>query len=319
MIDINKIKELITNSKEVILTAHKNIDLDALGSILGLYYISKNIGKAVYIIIEDEEFEPEINRAILSLKALDNMIFTTYKDIKDIINNKTLLIITDTNKASRVQNTKLLDIKNKIVIDHHIKSADKIKNTIYEYLEVGESSATEIIMDLITALNIYIPPEVATIMLAGIYVDTNGFILKTNKNTHICASKLCELKANEIEMQYLLKQNFDEYKRRQKIINKTEFINNIAVAKINKIYDNTELAKACDVLLSFDKIEVSFAIAKLDKKTIGISARSIGNVDVSKIMTNFNGGGHKTDAAAQIKNSTIDEVSGKLLDYIRGI
>ena len=60
MINSNKIKQLIENSSNVVIVSHKNIDLDALGTDLGLYFICKSFGKDAYIIVEDETFSPEI-------------------------------------------------------------------------------------------------------------------------------------------------------------------------------------------------------------------------------------------------------------------
>ena len=50
MINSNKIKQLIENSSNVVIVSHKNIDLDALGTDLGLYFICKSFGKDAYII-----------------------------------------------------------------------------------------------------------------------------------------------------------------------------------------------------------------------------------------------------------------------------
>lgn len=315
MININKVKELITNATKVVLTSHKHIDLDALGSILGLYYISRSLDKEVYIVIEEDKNEPDVKRVLSTIKKLDNIIPVCYKNLS--IDNDTLLIIADTNRKSRIQSTQLLKIKNKMLIDHHVKTDESIEDLLYEYIDVEESSATEIVMDLINELNVYIPSHIATIMLSGIYVDTNGFILKTNENTHLCASLLYKFGADTKESQYLLKQDFNEYKRRQNIISKTEFYDNIAIStdESNK-YDSTELAKASDVLLTFNNINASFVIANLDDDTVGISARSFDNLDVEKVMKHFGGGGHKTYAATQIENKSVEEVKTKLLKYL---
>lgn len=315
MINANKIKELISLSTNVVVTSHKNIDLDALGSILGLYYISKSLDKEVYIVIEEEKNELDVKRVLSTIKKLDNISPVCYKDLS--IDNNTLLIIADTNRGTRIQSEKLLKIKNKVLIDHHVKTDESISDLLYEYVDIEESSATEIVVDLISELNVYIPSHIATIMLAGIYVDTNGFILKTNENTHLCASLLYKFGADTKESQYLLKQNFNEYKRRQGLIIKTEFYDNIAMAaeSTNK-YDSTELAKASDVLLTFNNINASFVIAKIDDNKVGISARSFDTIDVEKVMKHFGGGGHKTYSAAQIENKTVEEVKIELLKYL---
>ena len=99
----------------------------------------------------------------------------------------------------------------------------------------------------------------------------------------------------------------------------TEFYKKYAISSCDDIFFNTELAKASDVTLTFNDIEASFSIGKLSNDTIGISARSIGNVDVSKIMNHFNGGGHKTDAATQIKGNDVEKVKKDLLEYLGGL
>lgn len=319
MIDYLKIVDIIESSSEVFLTAHKNIDLDALGSILGMYYIVKSSGKNAYIIIDDEEVNTEVKRSLCSIKKADNIDAYKYLDIEDKICNNSLLIVTDTSKVNRLQNIKLNDIKNKIVIDHHIKTDDNIKNCTYEFIDITASSACEIVLELIKKLNIYIPTEIANIMLSGIYIDTNGFLLKTTEKTHFYTSFLYQFGVDNIEVQYLLKQNFDEFKKRQNITLATEFYDNIAISISELKYSNVELAKACDVLLTFNNVEASFVIAKLDDNLIGISARSLGNIDVAKVMNYFGGGGHKTDAACQIKDDNINEIKEKLLKYLGGL
>lgn len=319
MIEYMMIENLINNSDEVFITAHKYIDLDALGSILGIYYIVNNLGKNAHIVIDDEEINPEVRRALSTIKKIDDIIPKTYDEIKDLITDKSLLIVCDTNKKTRVQNEELLKIKEKIVIDHHVESKNVIEDLSYKFIDTNSSSATEIVLDLINELNIYIPAEVATIMLAGMHIDTNDFTIKTSEKTHIYASMLYKFGADSKEAQYLLKQNFNEFKRRQKLTLGTEIYDGYAVTTSESEYSSTELAKASDVLLTFNGVEASFSIAKLDDDIVGISARSLGNVDVEKVMLHFNGGGHKTDAACQIKGKNVEEVKKELLEFLGGL
>lgn len=316
MIEYMKIEKLINMSDEVFITAHKYIDLDALGSILGIYYIVNNLGKNAYIVIDDEEINPEVRRALSTIKRIDDIVPKTYSEIESLINDKSLLIVCDTNKKTRVQNEELLKIINKIVIDHHVESKNVIEDLSYKFIDTNSSSATEIVLDLINELNIYIPAEISTIMLAGMHIDTNDFTIKTSEKTHIYASMLYKFGADSKEAQYLLKQNFTEFKRRQKLTLATEIYDIYAITMSDSTYSSTELAKASDVLLTFNNVEASFSIAKLNDDVVGISARSLGNADVEKVMLHFNGGGHKTDAACQIKGKSVEEVKKELLDYL---
>jgi c-di-AMP phosphodiesterase-like protein len=189
----------------------------------------------------------------------------------------------------------------------------------YEYVNVDESSATEIAIKVINGLNVYIPDYIATIMLAGIFIDTDEFNLKATDKTFEAASLLKKFGANSIELQYLLKQDFDEYTDRQKIIMHTEIINRemaIALGDINTIYERSELAKASDTILEFNNIEASFVIGKTEENEISISARSLGKINVQTIMEQLNGGGHETDAATQMHDITLIEAKKRLMNLI---
>ena len=77
------------------------------------------------------------------------------------------------------------------------------------------------------------------------------------------------------------------------------------------------LALISEDLLQFDKVEASFTIGYVDENSVGISARSIGNIDVENIMYKLGGGGHKTDAATEIKGTNIEDVKNKFLKVIK--
>lgn len=321
MLDYKKIEDLIIESDNVVITAHKNLDLDALGAVLSMYFVCKKYNKKSTLMIDDIEFESGVDIALNKISSLDyNVEIKTYEELMESINSNTLLILVDTNKKEMVQNKNIFDIVNNIiVIDHHIKEEDYNINTKYEYINSDNSSMGEILVDLIKELDIYIPEYVATIILAGIIIDTNNFYLKTTKKTHYAASILKELNADSKEMQYLLKQDFNNYIERQKIILKARFLkDNIAISngELDKIYEKEDLAKTADTLLLFKNVEAAFVIGKIDNNEIGISARSLGKIDVQEIMEKMDGGGHITDAAAQLKNNTIEEVEETLISLL---
>ena len=57
--------------------------------------------------------------------------------------------------------------------------------------------------------------------------------------------------------------------------------------------------------------------AKIGKDTVGISARSLGNFDIVKILTSFGGGGDTYNGAAQIEKSTISKVEQELKKILK--
>jgi c-di-AMP phosphodiesterase-like protein len=63
-------------------------------------------------------------------------------------------------------------------------------------------------------------------------------------------------------------------------------------------------------------INASFVISEREDGKIGISARSLGDVNVQVIMEKMNGGGHLTNAATQIEDTTIDDAEALLKDIL---
>lgn len=316
---IEQRKELnrrIKRSKVIFLMAHKDLDLDALGSCIGLSLILKQRKKTCYIIVDDKEHELGVEKI---LKELDGCIpIVRGEDIDKYLypnNKKNLLIVLDTNKTELVQNKDILKkIDQKVIIDHHDLGKTTIKDTfIIQDDEV--SSTCEMITELTEFYDVELDPYYATVLLSGIVLDTNNFTLKTSAETYYAAYYLANLGASAKKVQYLLKQDVEEYTERQKLLTDIETINKkIAFTKASPytIYRREDLAKVADTLLFFNNIEASFVIGKIGKDTIGISARSLGNFNISKILEDLGGGGDDYNGAARFEKTTISKVEQEL-------
>ena len=281
------------------------------------------------VFIDFEITEEEVNNNKIIKKTIEKLNekktkikFIMQEDLVKFNSKNTLVAVLDTNKKSLLGYSKIVEDFDKIiVIDHHIKSDDQIENPIFSYIDNSKSSATEIMAAYLKSLNLKIEPIIATIMLAGIEVDTNEFNIKTSPETFKTAAYLLELGANNIDKQNLLKENKENYCKRQDFIKKSYMINkNMALCVMDKnIYERYQLALISEDLLQFDDVEASFTIGFIDKNIIGISARSIGEIDVEAIMRSLGGGGHQTDAACTIESKKLEEVKQKLLQSIEVI
>ena len=316
-----KINRMIRSSKTVFLMAHKNLDLDALGSQLGMYMILKRKKKKCYLIIDDREHEMGVEKVLKELEGCIDII--RGEEIDKYMYprlSKNSLMILDTNKEELVQNQEVLQkIKNKLIIDHHDLGPTTIKDAMI--IDDPETSSTcEMITNLIEYYDVEIESYYATILLSGIVLDTNNYTLNTNVETYYSSYYLASLGASAKKVQYLLKQELDDFAERQKLLTDIETINNkVAFTKgpASKQYRREDLAKVADTLLFFNNIEASFVVAKIGKDTIGISARSLGNYDISKILEKLGGGGDSTAGAATFENSTITKVEQELKKLIK--
>lgn len=315
--DKNKLDKMIQKSENVFIQGHKFLDLDAIGSSIGIYEYVKTFKKDVTIIINDRRKESGVKKILDKIGS--NYRIMKGKEIKKEVTDKSLTIIVDTNKEYLVQDESLLNsTKNIIVIDHHDLKESSIKKGLL-IIDEDTSSTCEMITDLLDCSNIKVKSEVATAILSGIVLDTNNYVLKTRANTYKASYNLTKMGANPKEVQLLLKQNIKDYIARQKVLTNIKIYKKVAIttAKSTIKYRREDLAKIADTLLQFNNVETSFVIGKLDKNTTGISARSTGAINVGDVLEKIGGGGDEHEAGARIENKTIKKVEDSLRESLK--
>lgn len=312
--DLKNIKKILKKASNIYIMGHKGIDLDAFGAALGIYCYASYLKKEANIVIDERKLESSTSKAVTGFRTKINIIKS--KEIKERYDDNSLLVIVDTNKQFLLQNPKTLDeFNNVIVIDHHSISDTSISNeNIRLFVDTQYSSTCEMITQMLINDNYYIDSEIATMLLAGIVLDTNNFVIKTDTNTYYAAYYLSKCGANSTKVQYLLKQDIKEYINMQKVITDVVVIKNIAISRglQTQIYRREDLAKIADTILLFSNIEASFVVGKIDGG-IGVSARSMGNIDVGKLLESFGGGGDNHEAATKITDKSLNEVFDSII------
>ncbi len=312
----SNLNKLIKKASNVIIMTHKNSDLDALGSTICLSRIITGFNKKNDIVLDKKNNSISIQKALQLIKEanIDINFITKSAAIKKI-KKETLLIILDTSKRELVEYPELLDqIPNKVVIDHHVLGNRNIQDTMLSYINSHLSSTNEIMVNYLKFLNKEVEPIIATIMLAGIEVDTNSFNVKTSSATFQAAAHLLDLGASNILKKEILQEEKTQYLKRENFLKKSYIIQEIyAICCIDQLIQKEDLSVIAERMLLFDKVEAAFAIGKLEKDIVAISARSLGNIDVYYLMKKFDGGGHLTDAAAQIKDGNLKEIEKTLI------
>ncbi|VTX62276.1 DHH family phosphoesterase [Gemella haemolysans] len=321
----NALADIVSDSDKIIVMGHKRPDFDAVGACVGIYTFSKIVGKECYIILNDSDRDETIQKVMFEIDNSDEQLARVFVDSDEaweLMTPQTTLIIVDTSDASRVIDAAILSKANrKVIIDHHRRGEDIITNPLLTYIEPYASSASELIAELIeyqTKLE-KITPVAATIMLGGIVVDTQNFSIRTGSRTFDAAAYLRSNGADPTKVKTILKEPFENFMNRVEIINNSiqkspEII--MAKAPEDKYYTNVMLAQSADLLLTLKGIECSFAIGYLEEGKVGISARSLGNINVQLIMEELGGGGHLANAATQIEGVNLDEALERLNDAI---
>ena len=321
----NALADIVNDSDKIIVMGHKRPDFDAVGACVGIYTFSKFLGKECYIILNDSDRDETIQKVMFEIDSLDEQLSRVFVDSDEaweLMTPQTTLIVVDTSDASRVIDAAILSKANKkVIIDHHRRGEDIITNPLLTYIEPYASSASELIAELIeyqTKIE-KISPIAATIMLGGIVVDTQNFSIRTGSRTFDAAAYLRSNGADPTKVKTILKEPFENFMNRVEIINNSiqkspEII--MAKAPEDKYYTNVMLAQSADLLLTLKGIECSFAIGYLEEGKVGISARSLGKVNVQLIMEELGGGGHLANAATQIEGVNLDEALERLNDAI---
>ncbi|MCB5954813.1 DHH family phosphoesterase [Enterococcus sp. CWB-B31] len=320
------IQGLMKESADIYIMGHRLPDMDAIGSAFGVARLAKIYEKDAWVILNTDENIPDVYRVMEELKKdseLYNQILSPAEAMKKMQNNS-LLIMVDYHKPSMSISKELYDRFSKVVIiDHHRRGDEFPDKTLLSYIESSASSASELVTELLeyqsNTFNKRLDKFDATLLLAGIVVDTKSFSVRTTARTFDVASYLRTCGADSSLVQYLLSSDLTSYLEMSQLIAKNEYITEdtvIAVGEEDKEYDSVIAAKTADTLLSMAGINAAFVITRRMDKKIGISARSNGSINVQLIMESMGGGGHFTNAATQLSDRTITEAKEKLLEVI---
>ncbi len=315
------LKELINEADNVILMGHSNGDMDSIGSSLGLYRLTKTLGKEAKIVNETTGIGLDnfLTEAKKSEEYAD--CFITKQEALDSVKPNTLLIVTDTHKKSYVEVPELLEKVNKIVVvDHHRRSTDYIENSILTFHEVYASSASELVTEILeySQLDIELTQIEVEALYAGIMLDTKNFTFKTGVRTFEAAAYLRKCGVDIIKVKKWFQSDLHTYQIISEIVSKSEIVNDsIAISTYENDDENANIiaAKAADELLTIGGINASFVLGKTGDR-IYISGRSIGGINVQLILEKLGGGGHITLAGAQLENMSMEDAKQELINRI---
>ena len=322
----NALAELIADSSRVFVMGHKFADLDAVGSAVAVCCIARKKGRLCRIVID-----PVKNSSHLLIERMKNEpeyrnAFITPQDAMLQADGRSLLVVVDTNRPEQVEDQNLLDACNRVaVIDHHRRAASYIQNADLMFHEPYASSVCELMSEVLqeTVETEDILRSEAEAMLAGIVLDTKNFTIRTGERTFDAAAFLRRAGADTTEVKKLLQNDMEHTVARYKILQSAQlYRGNIAVAVPQTPQDRVVVAQAADELLNISGVEVSFVVTPTDDGGANISARSIGDMNALMIMEKLGGGGNRSAAAAQLKDTSLRDAVNSLFaaidDYLDG-
>lgn len=317
------ISDKIRSVDQVFVVGHKNLDMDALGSAVGMQLFASNVTENSYALYDEEQMSPDIEGAVSFLEKEGVTKLLSVKDAMGMVTNRSLLILVDHSKTALTLSKDFYDLFTQtIVIDHHRRDQDFPDNAVITYIESGASSASELVTELIQFQNSKknrLTRMQASVLMAGMMLDTKNFTSRVTSRTFDVASYLRTRGSDSIAIQEIAATDFEEYREvNELILQGRKLVSDvlIAEAKESKCYDTVVISKAADAMLAMSGIEASFVLAKNTQGFISISARSRSKLNVQRIMEELGGGGHFNLAAAQIKDLTLSEAGEKLTEIV---
>lgn len=308
----------------VFVVGHRNLDMDALGSAVGMQYFAQNIMNNAYTVYNPDEMAPDIARAIKKLSDENCSNLLTVEEAMKMVTFQSLLIMVDHSKIGLTLDKDFYDqFTQVVVVDHHRRDTDFPNNAVLTYIESGASSASELVTELIQFQNDKhhkLNRIQSSLLMAGIMLDTKNFTSRVTSRTFDVASYLRTRGSDSLEIQQIAATDFEEYRQINELILSGQRIEAnvvIACADDTKEYDNIIPSKAANTILDMAGIEAVFVVTRNTKGYVSISARSHSKINVQRIMEEMGGGGHFNLAAAQVYDQTIAEVCEKLTDKIR--
>ena len=307
----DKLTKKIREYEKIIITSHKNPDLDGLTSSIVLASIARKFNKETFVYLNEEN---------ISTTKVKELVGTSYFVDKYNVDKNTLLIIVDTSSELYISSEKMLeDFQHIVVIDHHEISENNIENVEMCYINNNLSSIIEFMTYYLKYLNFKIEENLATLMLAGLEIDTNSFNMKTTSETYKAASILMEMGASAILKQDLLRNSREEILKRYELIKKSYVYKDIiSICPLTGLHNPVELAQIADELLSFKNIEITFCLGLINKDEVRISIRTRGKYNAKAIASKLNGGGSLTSSAAVLTIS-VKECEEKIKEIVRDI
>ena len=317
------ISDKIRSVDQVFVVGHKNLDMDALGSAVGMQLFASNITEDSYAVYDADQMSPDIERAINFLEKEGVTKLLPLSDAMRLVTKRSLLILVDHSKTALTLSKGFYDLFTQtIVIDHHRRDQDFPENAVITYIESGASSASELVTELIQFQNSKknrLSRMQASVLMGGMMLDTKNFTSRVTSRTFDVASYLRTRGSDSIAIQEIAATDFEEYREVNELILQGHKLGSdilIAQAKDSMSYDTVVISKAADAMLAMSGIEASFVLAKNTQGFISISARSRSKINVQRIMEELGGGGHFNLAAAQIENMSLSEAGEKLTQLV---
>jgi len=304
------------NKKITLIATHENADFDGLGSMVAARRLYPGA-----IPIAPSSQEKGVREFMLST-AMDYFKLFQLKDIDPDQVERVVLV--DTSQLSRIGPLAEIVKREGVevhIYDHHPPSEDDIPAKLSVIRPVG--AAVTILTHILKEKGICPTPEEATVMAIGLYEDTGSFTFRsTTKEDFEAAAYLigCGANLNVIAELVSHRLTAEEVDLLNSLIHgaNTHFIHDIpiVISKVSVEEYIRDFAALVNKFMEIENMPVVFTLVRMENRIFIVARSRLPEVNVAEILSAFDGGGHPTAASAVVKDLTLIEVEGRLLDIL---
>jgi bifunctional oligoribonuclease and PAP phosphatase NrnA len=313
MNDLDAAAELVRNARSVYILAHIEPDGDAVGSLLGLGWALKALGKETTLACSDP--------IPSSLHFLPGSSLVTQKKAV----NPELVVALDASEPARLG--KLFDFTclgnaPVLVIDHHITN---VSFGNVNLVDPTASSAAELVLDLIDRLHVTVNSDIATCLLTGILADTQSFSTSNTTTRSLqAASRLMDAGAPLAEVSRYI---FDSkplaaLKVMGRALTDLRIDGRIVWTQVTQAILNECGANAgnsggiVNVLAKTRDADIAVVFREQPEGRIEVGIRSIPSLDIAGVAVSLGGGGHP-QAAGCVLPGPLSEAQARVLTALK--
>jgi len=308
---IQRLREVFKRYRTFSVTAHVNLEGDALGAQMAVYALLKKMGKKVFMLNEDAvppsyAFLP-FSRSLRTTPPASPVDVAVVVDCSDLF--RTGRVSDYISRAGLVVN-----------IDHHIS------NSYFggiNWVDGRASSACEMLYHLCAAIPC-LDKKIATCLYTGMFTDTGSFTFSnTTPRVHAIVSKLLafDISPQKIYQALHSAYTFRDVRFLGRLMSRVQQDSTGRIAWINtaswpraRAIDLTEAVFSVMRLLK--QAEVLVLFKQTGKNSIRVNFRSKGSFDVNKAAKAFGGGGHATASGTTVQGN-LRTVERDVIGYIR--
>lgn len=297
-------------AEKILIVSHIRPDGDAIGSVLGLGLSLQFVGKHVQMVLSDG-----IPQTFHHLEGVEQLKQHAEGEFD-------LICVLDCSDLQRTGKALNGYSQPDINIDHHITNLEFAQINLVDTQAVATA---EILAGLIQALNLPMPPSVASALLTGLITDTIGFrTSNVGPDSLRLAASLMEHGANlsELYRLALITRTFEAARFWATGLSTLEKEDRMVWATLTLAdrkavgYPGRDDADLVTVLASIEGADVALIFIEQPDNHVKVSWRAQPGFDVSQIALQFGGGGHPPASGADIPGR-LDEVKASVLAATR--